>query len=200
MGNRFSKLHTERKSDDSFDLRELDFLGNNYGIKESAEFFGWCEGVVKLPLFGCGIKFRVKNGDSVYALRCAEYIETVTADNLKEQTALYSCLEALVGYVADMLEEHCGEFDTGDLIFDEYSMVSDLLKIIKPIALTFERFSLLSDEECPIAYSVKFCFTPVPDEIMEIAVRGDIPIYAGEFCGVSPWNDKLLKKKYNYLK
>ena len=173
---------------------------NNYSIKESTDYFGWLEGKVNLPLFGCGIRFHVKGNDNIYALRCAEYFETITAENLNEHTALYTCLEALVKYVADMLDEHSGEFELGDFFFDEYSSVDDLLKIIVPASLTFERSAYLFEEDCPIAYSIKFSFVPVPDEIMEIALHGDIPIYAGEYRGVSAWNEKLLKKKYNYLR
>ena len=172
----------------------------NYSIKESADYFGWLEGKLNLPLFGCGIRFHVKGNDSIYALRCADHLEGITAENLKEHTALYACLDALVKYAADMPDEHSGEFDTGDLFFDEYSTVDDLLKIITPLGLMFERSAYLPEEDCPIAYSVKFSFVPVPDEIMEIALHGDIPIYAGEYRGVSVWNDKLLKKKYNYLR
>lgn len=198
--NGVSSSYTTRKSSDSFDLRESDMRENNYSIKESADYFGRLEGKVNLPLFNCGIRFHVKGNDSVYALRCAENFEGITAENLKEQTALCTCLEALVKYAADMLDEHSGEFDTGDLFFDENSTVDDLLKIITPTGLVFERSAYLSEEDCPIAYSIKFSFVPVPDEIMEIALHGDIPIYAGEYRGVSAWNDKLLKKKYNYLR
>lgn len=173
---------------------------DNYSIKESSDYFGQLEGKVNLPLFGCGIRFHVKGNDPVYALRCAEYFKGITAENLNEHTALYTCLEALVRYVADMLDDHGGEFDLGDFFFDEDSSVDDLLKIITPESLTFERSAYLPEEDCPIAYSVKFSLKPVPDEIMELAVRGDEAIYAGEYRGVSPWNDKLLKKKYNYLR
>lgn len=173
---------------------------NNYSIKESTDFFGWLEGKVNLPLFGCGIRFHVKGNDSAYALRCAEYFEGITVENIKEHTTLYACLEALVKYVADMQEEHSGEFDIGDLVFDEDSSVEDLLKIIAPTSLTFERSAYLSEEDCPIAYSIKLSFTPVPDEVMEIALHGDEAVYVGEYRGVSPWNDKLLKKKWNYAR
>lgn len=173
---------------------------NNYSLKESTDYFGWLEGKAELPLFGCGVRFQVKGSDEVYARRCAEYFEKLTLENLKEQTALYTCFEALVKYVADMLDEHSGEFDLGDIVFDEYSTVGDLLKLITPESVTFERSSYISEEECPIAYSIKFSFAPVPDEVMEIALHGDVPIYAGEYHGVSAWNEKLLKKKYNYLR
>lgn len=190
---------TQKKASDSFELKESDMHENSYSIKESADYFGWLEGTVNLPLFGCGIRFHVKGDDPIYALRCAEYFEGITADNLKEHTALHTCLEALVGYVADMLDEHGGEFDIEDLFFDEYSSVGDLLKIIVPASLTFERSAYVPEEDCPIAFSLKFSFAPVPDETMEIALHGDVPVYAGEFSGVNPWNDNLLRKKYNYL-
>lgn len=172
----------------------------NYSIKENADHFGWLEGKAELPLFGCRIRFHVKGTDEVYARRCAEYFERITGENLEKHTALYTCLEALVRYVADMLDEHSGEFDLGDVEFDEDSTVNDLLRLITPESVTFERASYVSEEECPIAYSIKFSFSPVPDEVMEIALHGDVPIYVGEYRGVSAWNEKLLKKKYNYLR
>ena len=189
---------TNNKGNDSFYVK--DEYENDHSIKESDDFFGRLEGKVRFPLFNCGIRFHVKGDDPVYARRCAGYIETVTVENLREHTALYTCFEALVQYVADMLDEHSGEFELGDFVFDEYSSVDDLLKIITPTGLAFERSEYVPEEECPIAFSIKFSFVPVPDEIMEIALHGDEPIYVGEYLGVSPWNDKLLKKKYNYLK
>lgn len=172
----------------------------NYSLKESADYFGRLEGRVELPLFGSVVRFHVKGNDEVYARRCAEYFEGVTGANLEKHTALYTCMEALVNYVADMLDEHSGEFDLGDVAFDEESTVSDLLKTITPEIITFECSPYISEEECPIAYSIKFSFAPVPDEVMEIALHGDVAVYAGEYRGVSAWNEKLLKKKYNYLR
>ena len=172
----------------------------NYSLKEHADFFGWREGRLEMPLFGCNVRFHVKGNDEVYARRCAEYFENITAENLSEHNALCTCLEALVSYVSDMLDEHSGEFDLGDVVFDQNSTVSDLLKVITPESITFERSSYVSEEECPIAYSIKFSFAPVPDEVMEIALHGDVAVYAGEYRGVSAWNEKLLKKKYNYLR
>lgn len=191
---------TRKKDSDSFELKESDMHEKNYSIKESTDYFGWLEGTVNFPLFGCRMRFHVKSGDTIYAHRCAEYFEGIAAENLKEHTALYTCLEALVKYVADMLDEHSGEFELGNFIFDEYSSVGDLLKIIVPASLTFERSAYIPEEDCPIAFSLKFSFAPVPDEIMEIALHGDEPVYVGEYRGVSPWNDKLLKKKFNYLR
>lgn len=188
---------TKNKGTDGFDIK--DDHENNYSIKPSEDFFGQLEGKTGFPLFNCGIRFHVKSDDPIYARRCAQYIETITAESLEEHTALYTCLEALVKYVADMLDEHSGEFELGDLFFDEYSSVGDLLKLIVPMGLTFERSAYIPEEDCPIAFSIKFGFAPVPDELMEIALHGDVPVYAGEYRGVSPWNDKLLKKKYNRL-
>lgn len=190
--------HTNRKSSDSFELGGKDLSEKNYSIKENTDFFGWLEGKVKLPLFGCGIRFHVKGNDNVYAVRCAEYFEKITAENVREHTALYKCLEALVQYVADLLED--GDFDLGEMVFDEDSTVEELIKLLTPTTLIFERSAYLSEEDCPIAYSIKFCLTPVPDEVMEIALHGDIPVYVGEYSGVSAWNDKLLKKKWNYAR
>lgn len=173
---------------------------NNYSIRESSGYFGRLEGEVNFPLFGCRMLFNIKTPDTIYASRCAEYFENITADNLKEHTALYACLEALVRYVSDLLEERGGEFELGDAFIDENSSVEDLLKIIKPESLMFERDTYLTEEDCPISYSIKFSLAPVPDEVMEIALHGDIPVYVGEYLGVSAWNDKLLKKKYNYAR
>lgn len=193
--------HTNRKSSDSFELdirNNRDLSENNYSIKENTDFFGWLEGKVNLPLFGCGIRFHVKGDDSVYALRCAEFIEKITPENLRGHTALYKCFEALAEYVAELIADN--DFDLGDVVFDEDSSVDDLIKILEPTALTFERDTYLSEEDCPVAFSLKLCLAPVPDEVMEIALHGDVPVYVGEFRGVSPWNEKLLKKKWNYAR
>lgn len=192
--------HTWRKSTDRLELTERNLHENSYSIRESSGYFGRLEGEVNLPLFGCRMLFNIKTPDTIYASRCAEYFENITVDNLKEHTALYACLEALVEYVSDLLEERGGEFELGDVFLDEGSSVDDLLKIIKPESLMFERDTYLTEEDCPIAYSIKFSLAPVPDEVMEIALHGDIPVYVGEYLGVSAWNDKLLKKKYNYAR
>lgn len=174
--------------------------GRKYSIRENNDYFGRLEGEVVIPLFGCEMHFSVKGNDDIYAVRCAEFFESLSGGNLKEQTALYTCLEALLQYVADMLEEHSGEFDLDEAVIDGDSTVDDLLKLITPVGLMFERSPFIPEEECPLAYSIKFSFTPVPDQVMEVALHGDVPVYAGEYLGVSAWNDKLLKKKYNYLR
>lgn len=191
-------MHTNRQSSDNFETGGRDLRENNYSIKENTEFYGRLEGKVNLPLFGCGIRFHVKGDDSVYAVRCAEFIEKITVENLREYHTLYKCFEKLAEYVVDLLDE--SDFDLGDAVFDEDSSVEDLIKILSPTALVFERDTYVVEEECPIAFSLKLCLAPVPDEVMEIALHGDVPVYVGEFRGVSPWNEKLLKKKWNYAR
>lgn len=191
-------MHTNRQSSDGFEAGGRDLRENNYSIKENTEFYGRLEGKVNLPLFGCGIRFHVKGDDSLYAVRCAEFIEKITVENLREYHTLYKCFEKLAEYVVDLLDE--SDFDLGDVVFDEDSSVEDLIKILSPTALVFERDTYVVEEECPIAFSLKLCLAPVPDEVMEIAIHGDVPVYVGEFRGVSPWNEKLLKKKWNYAR
>ena len=171
---------------------------NDYSLRVSEKYFNSLEGILKSELFGMKIPFAAKNCEELYAERCAEHFEKITPANLKDHTALYSCMEALCEYVADLIEEN--DFDLGEVTFDSNSDVSELIKLIEPEQITFERFKYLSDEECPAAYSMKFIFKPVPDEIMEIALHGDEPVYAGSYRKVSPWNENLAKKKYNYLK
>ena len=172
-------------------------MNGNYFLKESEKYFRALEGRLRSPLFGKELAFVAKGCDDVYAVRCAEYFEGITVENLEKHTALYNALSALVKYLAELLDEN--DYDIGDLFFDEDSTVEDLLKLVEPTALVFEKLGLLSDDECPVAFSLKLGFVPVPDESMEIALHGDEAVYAGEFSGVSPWNDKLLKKKWNYL-
>lgn len=198
--NKVSSSGTRRESSDSFKLKESDMHDNNYSINESADYFGWLEGKMNFPLFGCGIRFHVKGNDELYARRCAEYVEGITAENLAEYPVLNALFGALGEYVIDLLDERGEEFELGDFAYDEDSPITDLLKAITPAGLTFERFSYLSEEECPPAFSLKLSFDPVPDELMEIALHGDVAVYAGEFRGVSPWNEKLLKKKWNYAR
>lgn len=173
-------------------------MNDNYSLCESKAYFGCLDGRLKSPLFGREIVFLVKGRDEVYARRCAEFFEGITAENLAEYPVLNALFGALGEYVIDLLDERGEEFELGDFAYDKDSPVTDLLKVLTPVGLTFERLSLVSEEECPPAFSLKLSFTPVPDELMEIAMHGDAAVYAGEFRGVSPWNEKLLKKKWNY--
>lgn len=175
-------------------------MSDRYSLCESRSYFGCLDGRLRSPLFGHEIEFLAKGCDEIYAERCAEYFEKITVENLADYPVLNALFEALGEYVTDLLDERSDEFELGDFVYDEDSTVADLLKALTPVGLTFEKFSLLSDEECPIAFSVKFSFDPVADEYMEIALHGDVAVYAGEYRGVSPWNDKLLKKKWNYAR
>lgn len=175
-------------------------MSDNYSLCESKSYFGCLDGLLRSPLFGHEIEFLAKGCDETYACRCAEYFEGITAENLEEYPVLNALFEALGEYVIDFLDERGDEFELGDFAYDEDSPVTDLLKALTPVGLTFEKFGYLSDEECPIAFSIKFSFDPVADEFMEIALHGDVAVYAGEFRGVSPWNDKLIKKKWNYAR
>ncbi|MBD5129379.1 MAG: hypothetical protein HDT43_05595 [Ruminococcaceae bacterium] len=174
-------------------------MSDKYSLCESRSYFGCLDGELDSPLFG-ETEFLAKGCDETYARRCAEYFEGITADNLEEYPVLNALFKALGEYVIDFLDERGDEFELGGFEYDEDSPVIDLINALTPVALTFEKFSLLSDEECPVAFSVKFSFDPVADEYMEIALHGDVAVYAGEFRGVSPWNDKLLKKKWNYAR
>lgn len=197
--NKMSSSHTNRKSSESFELKDSDLHDKNYSIKESAGYFGDLEGKFNFTLFGCGISFRVKGDDIIYARRCAEFFEGITAENFAEYPAMSALFEALGRYISDLLDERGEEIELGDFAFDEGSPITDLLKVLTPVGLTFERLSCLSEEESPIAFSLKLSFDPVPDEIVEIAAHGDVPVYAGEYRGVSPWNEKLLRKRWNYI-
>ncbi len=175
-------------------------MNDNYSLCESKAYFGCLDGRLRSPLFGREIAFLAKGSEELYARRCAEYFEGITADNLGEYPVIEALFGALGEYVIDLLDERGEEFELGDFAYDEDSPITDLLKALVPVGLTFERFSYLSEEECPPAFSLKLSFVPVPDELMEIAVHGDVAVYAGEFQGVSPWNDKLRKKKWNYAR
>ena len=194
--NHMSSSYTKRKSSESYELKESDLHDNNYSIKESADYFGDVEGKLRFTLFGCGIAFRVKGDDVVYARRCAEYIEGITAENIAEYPAMNALFKALGRYVADLLEERGDEWELDSFTFGEDTELADVIKLLTPAGLIFERHQCLSEEDSPIAFSLKLSFDPVPDEIAEIAAHGDVPVYAGEYRGVSPWNERVLKKKW----
>lgn len=172
-------------------------MSDNYSLCESRAYFGCLDGRLRSPLFGREIAFLVKGGE-VYGERCAEWFEGLTAENLAEYPVVNALFGALGEYVIDLLDERGEEFELGGFAYDEDTPVTELIGALSPVGLTFERFGYLSDEECPVAFSLKLSFAPVPDELMEIALHGDVAVYAGEFRGVSPWNEKLLKKKWNY--
>ncbi|MCM1164652.1 MAG: hypothetical protein NC299_12695 [Lachnospiraceae bacterium] len=175
-------------------------MSDKYSLCESRAYFGCLDGRLRSPLFGREIEFLVKGNDEIYARRCAEYFEKITAENLAEYPVLNALFGALGEYVVDLLDERGDELELGDFTYDEGSSVADLLKALTPAALTFERSPYHSEEECPIAFGVKLGFDPIADEYMEIVMRGVTAVYAGEYRGVSPWNDKILKKKWNYAR
>lgn len=175
-------------------------MNDTYAMRESKAYFGCLDGRLSSPLFGREIAFLVKGGDEIYGARCAEYFEKITAENLGEYPVLNALFEALGEYVIDLLDDRGEEFELGDFSFDEESPITDLLKSLSPVGITFERFGYLTEEECPPAFSLKLSFDPVADEYMEIALHGDVAVYAGEFRGVSPWNDKIIRKKWNYAR
>lgn len=175
-------------------------MSDNYSLCESKSYFGCLDGRLRSPLFGREIEFLAKGCEETYAIRCAEYFEGITVDNLADYPVLNALFGALGEYVIDLLDERGEEFELGDFAYDEDSPIDELIKALTPAGLVFEKSGYLSDEDCPIAFSLKLSFAPVPDEIMEIALHGDIAVYAGEFLGVSPWNEKILKKKWNYAR
>lgn len=168
---------------------------SDYEIRESGGYFGRLEGKLYSELFGCKIPFLTsKNCGEEYARRCAEFFEGLSLSD----EALNRVLSAAGEYLFDFLEEHADEFEIDTAGFDEPSAEA-VPEISEPVSLVFERSSLLSDDDCPPAFSLKLRIKEVPDEIFEIAMREDFPVYAGEYRGVSPCNERLLKKKHNYV-
>lgn len=170
-----------------------------YSLCESKRFNGW-EGEVYSPLFGVDISFTAKHCEEIFVRRCAEFFEELSLERLAEFPAVEAVLKALGDYLVDFLDEHRDEFDLGEFSFDKDQGVCGVLKAVIPESVSFERLVYLTDEECPVAFAMKLCFAPVPDEIMEIALHGDISVYAGEYRRISPWNESILNKKWNYVR
>ena len=171
-------------------------MENKYSLREN-DLRGCLEGELFSPLFGRKIRFLAKNCDEIYAVRCAEYFENITLDIMRENAELSKLVDGAAAYILDLVDEN--DFYLENFSFDEDSPSEEIFKFLTPAALVFEKFKLLDDEDCPIAFSLKMSFDPVPDEAVEIAIHGEVPVYAGEFSGVSPWNDRLLKKRWNYI-
>lgn len=167
---------------------------NNYFIRESERYYNRLEGILRSELFGSNVPFEAKNCDEIYAERCAKFFEELTLEN-----AVFSELVgAGIDYLSDLIDERGDEFELG-VELDEEITAEDFLKITIPEMIVFERHELLTNEDSPVAFSVKMALRAVPDEIFELAMQEEKAVYAGEYRGVSPWNDKLLKKKWNYL-
>lgn len=168
---------------------------SDYGIQESKGYFWRLEGVVNSVLFRCKVPFLTdRDGEEVFARRCAEYFESLTLEN----EAFRRVLNYAAEYLTDFFDEHSGEFDIDESKYEDITAES-IVKLCEPVQLIFEKHDLLSDEDSPLAFSMKLRLKDLPDEIFEIAMREDMPVYAGEYRGVSPWDERLLKKKWNYI-
>ena len=167
---------------------------NKYFIRESEHYFNRLEGVLRSELFGERISFEAKKCGEIYAERCADFFEKLTLEN----EIFSELVRAGIDYIADLLDERGDEFDLGVEYYEEIT-AENFVKMTIPQWIVFERHELLSDEECPAAFSIKMALRAVPDEIFELAMQEEKAIYAGEYRGVSPWNDRLLKKKWNYI-
>ncbi len=168
---------------------------SDFELRESSGYFGRLEGKVYSAIFGCKIPFLTsKNCGEEYARRCAEFFEGLSLSD----EAFNRIFSAAGEYLVDFFEERGDEFD---FITEDLSEITaeTVVELSEPVSLAFEKNSLLSDEDCPPAFSLKMRLKELPDEIFEIAMREDYPVYAGEYGGVSPWNERLLKKKYNYI-
>lgn len=167
---------------------------SDYQIRESERYFNRLEGVLHSELFGANIPFEAKNCDETYAVRCAEFFEKLTLEN----ETFSRLVDAGLDYIADLLDERGDEFDLGEEADGDLT-AENFLKLTAPALIVFERHELLSDEDSPVAFGMKMYLRAVPDEIFELAMQEEQAVYAGEYRGVSPWNDKLLRKKWNYL-
>lgn len=156
---------------------------------ESKDYFNTIEGVLYLPRTGAEVKLYGKNVGEEYLTRCAGYFE-----NLPEVIS-EKLLQATADYLNDMLEEHVDEFAFDALEFNARNVPA----FIVPIELHTQLNRLLSEEDSPAAFSVKFAFSPVADQYIEWTVRGDQAVYVGEYIGVSPWDEKILRKSWNYI-
>lgn len=173
-------------------------MNNGYSLKMSGRYFNAIEGELFSPLFGRKVRFLAKNCDEIYAARCAEYFESIDEAAVRSRSELSALAEGAAAYILELIEEN--EFELDGFEFGEDTPSEEIFRSLSPLSLIFSRHPLLDDEDCPIAFALKMSFDPVPDEGVEIAVHGDVPVYAGEFRGADPWDDRLLKKSGNYLK
>lgn len=162
-------------------------------FRPSANFFGSMEAELDLKLFGTRVRTIARRCGEVYGRRCAAYL-----DDLPEKL-LDTLQRATLAYLIDLLDEHEGEFElpTG-LILDEDTDPAEVMHWITPVQAVLDN-GILSEEDAPPAFSIKLLFRPVPDEFLEWTVRDDTAVYVGEYADVSPWNEKIMKKKWNYI-
>lgn len=158
---------------------------------ESPRFYNAIEGVLSSDRFGCVIEIIGKRVGEEYLVRCAKAFNRIPEETLEK---LYN---ASAEYLTDLVADHTGEFD-----LDEYCVINaeNVRYMLRPEQLTAEAHDLLADEDAPAAYSVTLVFRPVPDERIEWTVRDGEPVYVGEFRGISPWNEKVRKKSWNYVR
>lgn len=164
-----------------------------YSIRASEKYYNRLEGVLNSELFGMSVRFEAKNCEECFAVRCAKYFEELTLDN----SVFCSLIDAGISYLEDLLDERGDEFDLDEEI-DEITR-EDFLRITAPELIVFELHELLTEDDCPVGFSMRMRLRAVPDELFELAMNENMAIYAGEYNGVSPWNEKLLKKSWNYV-
>lgn len=156
----------------------------------SADFFNTTEGVIFTDAEN-EIRLLGKKVGETYLIKCAEYFCQLPAE-LRE-----TLCEATAEYLTDTIEEHADEYDIDYL--PEIN-AGNVLTFLRPVELRTEAHDILSEEDMPPAFSVKLEFTPVPVELAEWVVRGDDAMYVGEYRGLSPWNDNLSGKRWNYIR
>lgn len=162
-------------------------------FNESSNFYGSLEGRIRSELFGCEIWAVAKKCGEGYARRCTAHLDSMP-DELLE-----TLQEATLAYLIDLLDEHEGEYELPAHFFlDEESSADEVMHWIKPQQIVFDN-GILSDDDAPPAFSIKLVFTPVPDEFIEWVVRDTTAVYVGEYNDISPWNEKIMKKKWNYI-
>ncbi len=162
-------------------------------FRESRDYFGSLEGAVSCRLFKYEIPAVAKKCGEGYARRAADFVA-----NLPESIA-DTLIKATLAYLIDLLDEHEGEFELPvGFYLDEDSKASDIIPWLEPQQIVFDK-GILSDEEAPPAFSMRLCFSPVPDEQIEWVIRDDTVVYVGEYNDTSPWNDKIMKKKWNCI-
>ncbi len=162
-------------------------------FKPSKDFYGSMEAEIHWSLFNRDVWAIGRKCGEVYARRCTQHIE-----NLPEEM-IAKLQEATLLYLIDFLDEHEDELElpTG-LILDEETDPAEIMHWVRPVLITYDK-GVLSDEEAPPAISIKLMFTAVPDEFLEWVIRDNMIVYIGEYDDISPWNDKIMKKKWNYI-
>lgn len=166
---------------------------SDYSIHASEKHYNRFEGVLYSKLFDMSVPFEAKDCEECFAVRCADFFEKLDLNN----STLCELIDAGIIYLEDLLDDRGDEFDLGEDI-DEITR-EDFLRITAPELIVFELHDLLTEDDCPVGFSIKMHLRAVPDEIFELAMQEERAIYAGEYNGVSPWNEKLLKKKWNYI-